>query len=742
MAASIGTLILDLRASTDGFSKDAAKAVQKARRMGNDIAKAIAIGAAAVGAGLSVVVKEANERIDALAKSADRMGIPIERLRAIQEVGDKAGVSIESTNAAMQQMQKNVFLAAAGSEKAGYGFRALGLNVKEMLALSPDKQFDKVSDALGRVENQTAKAGIATKIFGDAGAAMLNVMKDGSAAMDEADKKLRSLGVTVSRIDAAKIEIANDAMSDLKLIAEGAGNQLAIALAPILAGISQQLLKLAGDTKGFSDWILKLVEWGVTGVGYLADAFRGWQVIIKAGEIAFIAMYSAIDWVFKNIKVAVLSVGAVIAESLRGWQMISKVVEIAFYTVMDATKGAIQPVLDFVLAGVNKLIVTINSLAGTKFDQVKLDLTKTDWDAKIAEAKADLAKLSTTPTGTSKALDSAKADLAKFNSQLRAGTDQYSAAIKSTWGELEKLLLKQLPSDQLQQWLAKVRAATTATAKGIAESTKPIFQPEVKVEPLKELHGYLWDILDTSQLVFNGIEDVAKSMSDSIGKLVRGTMTWNEALLEISNTIITSVLSSLIQMAAQWLASQIAAMVGIQTTQAATMAASTSATLASAQSIQAAWIPAAIAASIATYGTAAWTGLGSFIAATALGTAAAVGIGAIGSYAGAALNASASSSGARAQGGRVNSGSLYQVNEKGVEMFRPDVSGEVIPMGKYEKDMNGGSGGQSINITQTFTGGVTERDLATQAAKTKRETIEAVVDGINRGGQFRKAMHK
>ena len=56
-------------------------------------------------------------------------------------------------------------------------------------------------------------------------------------------------------------------------------------------------------------------------------------------------------------------------------------------------------------------------------------------------------------------------------------------------------------------------------------------------------------------------------------------------------------------------------------------------------------------------------------------------------------------------------------------------------------DTNQRSGGTVIQITQTFTGGVTERDLMLSAAKTKQDTIEAVVEGISRGGQFRQAMH-
>lgn len=52
--------------------------------------------------------------------------------------------------------------------------------------------------------------------------------------------------------------------------------------------------------------------------------------------------------------------------------------------------------------------------------------------------------------------------------------------------------------------------------------------------------------------------------------------------------------------------------------------------------------------------------------------------------------------------------------------------------------------GEAVNIyiTQTFTGGVTEHDLARAKEEMKRETAVAVLDGISRGGQFRKGIRR
>lgn len=101
--------------------------------------------------------------------------------------------------------------------------------------------------------------------------------------------------------------------------------------------------------------------------------------------------------------------------------------------------------------------------------------------------------------------------------------------------------------------------------------------------------------------IFTSIE---QGISTSITGLINGTMTWGQALQNIGQTIVQSVINSFAQMAAQWITNQILMMTVGKSLQAANLAAN--APLALAQT--ALWTPAAIAASIATFGAAAITG--------------------------------------------------------------------------------------------------------------------------------------
>lgn len=743
MAVSIGSLILDLRASTDGLSKDAAKAVQKARRMGNDMAKAIAVGAAGATAALGVVIEQASARIDKLAKASDKLGVPIEKLRALQELGDKSGVGIEATTGAIKNLQNQVFLAAAGSEKAAYGFRALGLDVSALLKLSPDQQLTKVADALNGVQNQTVKAGIATKLFGDAGADMLAVFRGGSKDLADAEAKLTALGVAVNRVDAAKIEIANDAISDLKLIAEGAGNQLAVVFAPIIAGVAKKISELAGETNGFRTWIERLVDVGVSGIGLLANAFRGWQVIIAGGKIAWFELAKSMDFALQAAGVLLTGTGVLLEQSMKGWKELGLVIQLAMITAANEAKPAIQFFLDGTNRQINAIIKGINSITGKNIPEIKLNIDSVDFQGAINGINKELDDLIKKPLGMKDTFNAALKDFTDFTTKLEAGTDIYSASAQKAWSELDALLSRELPSEALNKWLADVRAKTAEAANAIATSVKPVFEG-INVEPLKKVQEHLKHIHNAIfDDVFNPWEQGYKAIQDNIAGLVRGTVSWKDALVDVSQTFVTTVIQSMVQMAAQWLATQTATMFGVAAIQKTTQAAGTASSLASAAAMEAAWIPAAIAASIATYGAAAWAGLGSFVAATALGTAAAVGIGAIGSLATTALTGkNLQTAGSRAGGGHVNAGSLYRVNENGTEMFRPDVSGEVVPMGQFEKEQDSSSAGMMFNISYSFASGLQRADLAPILAQAERKTISTITDLVSRGGAFRKQMQR
>ncbi|ELY5800558.1 phage tail length tape measure family protein [Cronobacter sakazakii] len=217
---------------------------------------------------------------------------------------------------------------------------------------------------------------------------------------------------------------------------------------------------------------------------------------------------------------------------------------------------------------------------------------------------------------------------------------------------------------------------------------------------------------EINQLAASAIDSLQGGATNAITGLVNGTQNLQEAFANIGTTILGSVVGGLVEMGIQWVKSQIMGQ--------AAAAASLASTMAQATAAASAWAPAAISASIATYGSAAAVGqtayAGSLLAAKGMAVA-----------------------GAREHGGPVSANSMYRVGEggkpeiyqanNGSQYMIPGDNGRVIS----NRDMQrGGSGGssivQNINFEINTTGGIDDASMSKMAQMMKQVSLNTIRD--------------
>lgn len=229
-----------------------------------------------------------------------------------------------------------------------------------------------------------------------------------------------------------------------------------------------------------------------------------------------------------------------------------------------------------------------------------------------------------------------------------------------------------------------------------------------------------WEIFrnqsQANELLASSLEGLQSGATNALTGLISGTQSLQEAFANIGTTILNSVVGSLVQMGIEWVKSQLMGQ--------AAAAASLASTMAQATAAASAWAPAAMSASIATYGSAA-----------AVGQAA---------YAGSLLSAKGMAlAGAREHGGPVSANSMYRVGEGGKpEIFKasngnqymiPGDNGKVIS----NRDMQGGGsdgGGivQHINFEINTTGGIDQATIKQMESMMKRVALFQINDQANR----------
>ncbi|KJW92577.1 tail protein (tape measure) [Enterobacter hormaechei] len=230
-----------------------------------------------------------------------------------------------------------------------------------------------------------------------------------------------------------------------------------------------------------------------------------------------------------------------------------------------------------------------------------------------------------------------------------------------------------------------------------------------------------WELLSQQSLGYSmltsAVDAFSGNASNALTGLITGTMSAQDAMRSLGNTMLNSVVNALVQVGVEALKNFI---IG-QTLGAA----STAASVGMATTTAAAWAPAAALASLASFGANS--------APAMAGIASTVGL-----AQGLAL------AGARYNGGPVSAGSMYQVGERGKpEIYQastgkqymiPGDNGKVIS----NKDMQGGGGINVVLNVQNYNG--SSIDAQASSDGNGGVTVDVIVADLNNGGPISNAI--
>jgi hypothetical protein len=266
------------------------KQVQAARSQLNMMSK-VAITA---GVGLTTaLVKKGLESADALAKTADKLGVTTEALASLRFAAEQTGVGQQKLDIALQRMTRRLVDASAGTGPAVKAFKALRLSANDLIKLSPDQAFAKIADQMNKVESQSAKVAIAFKLFDSEGVDLVRTAALGSEGLAEMAKQAEAAGLAISRTDAAAIEEANDAINLATKQFQGFSMHLAREFAPILTKISEEFFRAGSESGGMAEAAGKAFNYILRGVGVLADGVRGLVLLFKIATTALHGIVTA-----------------------------------------------------------------------------------------------------------------------------------------------------------------------------------------------------------------------------------------------------------------------------------------------------------------------------------------------------------------------------------------------------------------------------------------------------------------
>jgi hypothetical protein len=203
--------------------------------------------------GMMRFASETIEAADAIERVADRTGIAAEAVQELEYVAKQSSNTIDQVTTAISQMQNRL---GEGNKGAVGAVKALGLNLEDLLKLTPDKQFEEIAKAIAKVEDPTRRTQLAMDLFGRSGAAILPTLiadmeklrAEAPKMSNEAVAALNAVGDALMRLGAsAKTGVVNAIGGVLASLNDIRVKSGAVTLSEVAAANETALKKLQGS---------------------------------------------------------------------------------------------------------------------------------------------------------------------------------------------------------------------------------------------------------------------------------------------------------------------------------------------------------------------------------------------------------------------------------------------------------------------------------------------------------------
>lgn len=425
---SLGTLTIDMVLKTLGFEQGLDKAARNTQKRTKEIQSAIsgsfkaaAAGVTAFVAGLGLVnaafdgLKQSIDAADQLDELSNRFNISTEQLSAWGYAARLTGSDLESMTSAIPKFSKVIADAADSTSQSAKIFEALGISVKDQAGNLRTFQdlLPEIADRFKGITDQTLKTNLALQLFGKSGAQFLEFLSLGSDGLKTMEDRAKSLGIVISGETASSAAEFNDRLDDLKAATQGFFTQVAAELLPTLKQTVVQFTSLVKSGELVSNTVTVISAALNAGVGIIAGynrAVYGLTLTIEAAVEGFLGLAEA--------QANLTTLGAANGGVVEGLNRIRAASDNAtaswnaYNKAQDAAaKQAANP-----FSG-----VTGRVLGQTDYDELK----KQGQAAKdAAESQRKLQNLLADPTGGKKARDEAEALQKQYESLTASMKEQ------------------------------------------------------------------------------------------------------------------------------------------------------------------------------------------------------------------------------------------------------------------------------------------------------------------------------
>lgn len=617
---SLGTLTLDLIAKIGGFTGPMDKAARQTKKNTEQMAKygkavgtAIGVGATAAAAGIVLMIQRERDLIDEQAKVAQKLDTTYESMANLRRAGELGGVGFNTIETAGRTLNANIGKAIQGVTLQAEAFERLGLSAQEVYDVPLDQRIAMINDALNKNVTASERAAVAGDLFGTRNAAAIQQLDPGTIA--EAARQVEIFGLNLSDVDAAKVEMANDAMSTFGLLTDGIGKQLTVQLAPILKAVGDEFLNSADEAGGLGNQVEDAVEMAVSALAFMVDAGDGVGRVFSVVADTIVGTFATGEYWVKRISASIIETVESIpgvdldidTESLR--KSAAQAQQIAFEAAKEISNAFNEPLAGERLRKAYKAaqeageaaaeaavklrkdnedtgdsFVDLADSANAATDAIASQLEQLDLQVatmKMSDDAATLFKLAL-DGATDSQIAHAKAALETIEVYEKQVEAQKEAAKQIEEINKQAQQIQDSYKDEEQRLLESyerrrqiVLDNTEVTGQARAELLRKM--EEGLNEELAEINAGYWEqylegarenLESFDELAGETIDNFSSRFGDAFESMIFDAETLGEAVSGMAENMARSIVSALGEMAAQWLAYQAIQLITGKATQA------------------------------------------------------------------------------------------------------------------------------------------------------------------------------
>ncbi|MDJ0631050.1 MAG: hypothetical protein QNJ44_22520, partial [Rhodobacter sp.] len=186
--------------------------------------------------------------LDRIGKQADKLGLTTDALQEMRFAADQSGIAVNTFDMAYQRFIRRLAEARQGKGEARDALKELGIALvdAEGNARSSEAVLREVADGMVQLEDQSDRVRVAMRLFDSEGVAMVNMLRNGSAGLDEMRQRARDLGIVIREETVREAEELKNKLGEVTGQLKAELSEALINIGPLLVGVAGFMADVAG----------------------------------------------------------------------------------------------------------------------------------------------------------------------------------------------------------------------------------------------------------------------------------------------------------------------------------------------------------------------------------------------------------------------------------------------------------------------------------------------------------------